>query len=302
VLRSLLPGSAERTPTPMLKRFLMVTLAVILGAVTLGTVAPTVAHASTNPYTQPGQHYVNGRYWQTECDMYSETVVRCRTEIWATKVVSEYGRLTTRNGWVFNNLTYLPSDRAQWGTNPLARTGSWTGTDGRQWRTECDTEVTGRNGCRSYATADVMSYQDGRFVQRNDVEVFNNIVQFTASGIAPVTTIPPRTPNIAGFPSEPDVSSIPVQTCKASYYSYGSVTANGERYNPDGLTAAHRTLPFNTMVRVVNRANGRSVTVRINDRGPFVSDRCLDLSRGAMSELGGISSGVITVDYQVLPG
>jgi rare lipoprotein A len=56
------------------------------------------------------------------------------------------------------------------------------------------------------------------------------------------------------------------------------------------------------MVRVVNRANGRSVTVRINDRGPFVSDRCLDLSRGAMSELGGISSGVITVDYQVLPG
>lgn len=88
-----------------------------------------------------------------------------------------------------------------------------------------------------------------------------------------------------------------VFTCRASYYSTGYRTANGERYNPDGLTAAHKTLPFNTMLRVTNKANGRSVDVRINDRGPFVHNRCIDLSRGAMEAIGGISSGVITVDF-----
>lgn len=90
------------------------------------------------------------------------------------------------------------------------------------------------------------------------------------------------------------------QTCKASYYDTGSRTANGESFNPDGITAAHRTLPFGTMVKVTNVANGRTVTVRINDRGPFIGDRCLDLSRGAMREVGGISSGVITLRMQVL--
>ena len=66
-----------------------------------------------------------------------------------------------------------------------------------------------------------------------------------------------------------------------SYYDDGSHTANGEKFDPNGLTAANRTLPFNTMVRVTNPSNGKSVTVRINDRGPFVSSRCLDLAKGA---------------------
>ncbi len=89
-------------------------------------------------------------------------------------------------------------------------------------------------------------------------------------------------------------------TCKASYYTYGSRTANGESYNPNGLTAAHRTLPFGTRVLVKNKANGKTVTVRINDRGPFISGRCLDLSGGAMRAVGGVSSGVINVDYTIL--
>jgi rare lipoprotein A len=89
-------------------------------------------------------------------------------------------------------------------------------------------------------------------------------------------------------------------SCGASYYDTGSRTANGESFNPDGITAAHKTLPFNTQVRVTNRANGKSVTVRINDRGPFVSNRCLDLSRGAFKEIASLSAGVLTVDYQVL--
>lgn len=89
-------------------------------------------------------------------------------------------------------------------------------------------------------------------------------------------------------------------TCKASYYGSGQQTATGERFNPNELTAAHKTLPFNSRVKVTNKANGKSVTVRINDRGPFVSGRCLDLSTAAMKAVGGEGSGVITAEWQVL--
>jgi rare lipoprotein A len=84
--------------------------------------------------------------------------------------------------------------------------------------------------------------------------------------------------------------------CSASWYFEGSRTANGERFRPDGLTAAHRTLPFNTKLRVTYR--GRSAVVRINDRGPFIHGRCLDLSRGAARALG--LDGVDLVTFQIL--
>jgi rare lipoprotein A len=72
----------------------------------------------------------------------------------------------------------------------------------------------------------------------------------------------------------------------ASWYHEGSQTANGERYRPDGITAAHRTLPFGTKVLVKNQRTGRTVTVRINDRGPFIRGRIIDLSRGAKKVIG----------------
>ena len=73
----------------------------------------------------------------------------------------------------------------------------------------------------------------------------------------------------------------------ASVYAYsGSKTASGERANPAGLTAAHRTLAFGTHVRVTNRRNGRSVTVRINDRGPFVRGRVIDITPAGALALG----------------
>jgi rare lipoprotein A len=73
----------------------------------------------------------------------------------------------------------------------------------------------------------------------------------------------------------------------ASVYAYsGERTASGERARPDGLTAAHRTLPFGTRVRVTNKSNGRSVVVRINDRGPFVRGRIIDLTPAAAHALG----------------
>ena len=82
---------------------------------------------------------------------------------------------------------------------------------------------------------------------------------------------------------------------RASWYALHSRTASGERMNPSAMTAAHRSLPFGTKVKVTNQNNGRSVVVRINDRGPFVKGRFLDLSRGAAKQLGFISSGHTSV-------
>lgn len=92
-------------------------------------------------------------------------------------------------------------------------------------------------------------------------------------------------------------------SCGISWYGSGARTANGERFLPDGITAAHKTLPFNTKVRVTNTSNGKSVTVRINDRGPFVASRCLDLSRGAFAAISSLGAGVLpksSVKYEVL--
>ncbi|MBB4916252.1 septal ring lytic transglycosylase RlpA family protein [Streptosporangium saharense] len=89
-------------------------------------------------------------------------------------------------------------------------------------------------------------------------------------------------------------------TCGASYYAEGQMTASGERFNPNAMTAAHKTLPMGSRVRVTNPANGESVTVRINDRGPYIGGRCLDLSRAAFSAIGSINAGVMHVRYEVL--
>lgn len=89
-------------------------------------------------------------------------------------------------------------------------------------------------------------------------------------------------------------------SCGASFYAEGQMTANGETFNPDALTAAHKTLPFNTKVRVTNPANGKSVVVRINDRGPFIDGRCLDLSRAAFATIAATSLGHVNVRYEVL--
>ncbi|NEA24357.1 septal ring lytic transglycosylase RlpA family protein [Actinomadura bangladeshensis] len=89
-------------------------------------------------------------------------------------------------------------------------------------------------------------------------------------------------------------------SCEASYYWEGQMTASGEAFDPSELTAAHKTLPMGSKVRVTNKNNGRSVVVRINDRGPYAGGRCLDLSRAAMKKVGGTGAGVIPVRYEVL--
>ena len=90
---------------------------------------------------------------------------------------------------------------------------------------------------------------------------------------------------------------------QASFYGsgfYGNHTANGEIYRPGTMTAAHRSLPFGTRVRVTNLNNGRSTVVRINDRGPYVGGRIIDLSETAADSIGMIRSGVAPVKIHIL--
>jgi rare lipoprotein A len=118
-----------------------------------------------------------------------------------------------------------------------------------------------------------------------------------------VQPLKPATPllPIATPASDPRVRS--VSRGEASWYGpgfYGNHTASGEVLRPGTLTAAHRTLPFGTRVRVTNLWNGRSAVVRINDRGPFHGSRVIDLAHGAARELGVVASGTASVKLEVL--
>lgn len=94
-----------------------------------------------------------------------------------------------------------------------------------------------------------------------------------------------------------------IETGKASYYGgrwIGRLTANGEHYHSDDCTAAHKHLPFNTMVRVTNLRNNKSVIVRINNRGPYAKGRILDLSVVAARRIEMVSDGIIPVRAEIL--
>jgi peptidoglycan lytic transglycosylase len=97
-------------------------------------------------------------------------------------------------------------------------------------------------------------------------------------------------------PSEP----LQTKSGLASFYSEGSGTAGGEKLDGRQLTAAHRTLPFGTRLRVTNLSNGHSVTVRINDRGPFVRGRDVDVSYSAAQTLGVTEQGVAKVKLEIV--
>jgi len=106
-----------------------------------------------------------------------------------------------------------------------------------------------------------------------------------------------------GGSSGPSSEAGSVQEGEASYYAHryhGRTTANGEIYDENKMTAAHKTLPFGTTVRVTNLANGKKVVVRINDRGPFIKGRIIDLSYKAAGELDYISRGVVKVRVEIL--
>ena len=140
----------------MLKRALMA-LAVTSIAATSFFVAPPPAQASVNVYTTPGQHTVNGRQWNTTCEQYDANIERCRSDI------------KSGGKWVFNNLTYLATDRDNWYDNPLARPGKFT-SGGREWTTSCNDDWTGKSACRT-------------FLKNAGKWVFNNVVYFTPTTV-----------------------------------------------------------------------------------------------------------------------
>jgi rare lipoprotein A len=117
----------------------------------------------------------------------------------------------------------------------------------------------------------------------------------------PQTPRTPQTPPVVRPQPQPKSSEL---EGLASYYAepyHGRKTASGEIFDTyQGMTAAHRTLPFNTMVRVTNKANGREVDVRINDRGPFIDGRVIDLSLRAAREIDLVRPGVAPVKLKVL--
>jgi rare lipoprotein A len=113
----------------------------------------------------------------------------------------------------------------------------------------------------------------------------------------------PAVPSKKGTLSIKQKSFFPVTEGKASFYAdqfHGRKTANGETFNMGMLTAAHPSLPFGTLVRVTNLRNGKDVIVRINDRGPFVKGRIIDLSISAAKEIGLIKSGTARVKLEAL--
>jgi rare lipoprotein A len=126
-----------------------------------------------------------------------------------------------------------------------------------------------------------------------------------ASPLSEIANLPKRAlTSIAQLPQEIAIGGVRISFKGiASFYGYdgsGNQTASGERFNPEGMTAAHRSLPLGTQVRVTNTRNGRSVVLRINDRGPYIKGRIIDVSAGAARLLGMIGSGVAPVHIQVL--
>ena len=88
--------------------------------------------------------------------------------------------------------------------------------------------------------------------------------------------------------------------CIASFYDEPQTTASGEQFNPNAMTAANKTLPLGTRIRVTNVRNGRSTVVRINDRGPYVAGRCVDLSRASFARIADIGQGTAPITYTIL--
>lgn len=166
-----------------------------------------------------------------------------------------------------------------------------------------ETKVTTK-GVKGSATDTVQEvYHDGKLVSS---KVTGSKVH--KQPVTEVTTVgtkaaapSPATDSSSGSGTGPsNLTPATGNTCKASYYWQGQKTANGEQFNTNDFTAAHKSLPFNTRVKVTNPSNGKSTVVRINDRGPYIAGRCLDLSTAAMKAIGGTASGVITVNWEVV--
>jgi rare lipoprotein A len=143
--------------------------------------------------------------------------------------------------------------------------------------------------------------------QESDVLQAANLLRRLVGNATPVSAIANApAPSSSPARTAAQVASSPATNFASGFASWygpgfnGAMSASGERFNANGMTAAHRNLPFGTQVKVTNMDNGRSVVVRINDRGPFVYNRVLDISEGAARVIGLVNSGVAPIRMEVL--
>lgn len=135
------------------------------------------------------------------------------------------------------------------------------------------------------------------------VESANQLADTAVTAAIPATPAPAVDKPATDEPEEAEAKAKLIGTGEASFYGPGFAgrpTANGERFNPAEMTAAHRTLPFGSKLRVTNTRNGKTVVVRVNDRGPYAHNRVLDLSQGAAERIGMISSGTANVKIELI--
>jgi len=144
------------------------------------------------------------------------------------------------------------------------------------------------------AQSSVVTQRSGSFAPTRQAARDHDRASRFATG-APVSVVRRQGPADGGT-SGPRLASQGL----ASFYNEGGRTASGERFDSNELTAAHPTLPFGTRLRVTNVANGQSVTVRVNDRGPFVPGRVVDVSHSAAQALGMVRSGTANVRLDVV--
>jgi rare lipoprotein A len=157
----------------------------------------------------------------------------------------------------------------------------------------------------------IISDASNRVVSTRGVSPSESQTGNPSSDKPPTHTLPREIPPIAKIPSPPETEQAPpatsqptmMETGVASWYGpkfHGKLTASGEVFNQEKFTAAHQTLPWGSRVKVTNLANGKSVDVRINDRGPFGKSRIIDLSRAAARALGIVGRGLTTVRVEWL--
>ncbi|MBE9222474.1 septal ring lytic transglycosylase RlpA family protein [Cyanobacterium stanieri LEGE 03274] len=160
-----------------------------------------------------------------------------------------------------------------------------------------------------YDQEDLIALNDGTILPDSTTNAQNDALQATnrlrrlLGNAEPITSIIDQPEQVIASGAGVKGSTGRVIRGIASWYGpgfHGRRTANGERFNQNALTAAHRSLPFGTRVKVTNVSNGRSVVVRINDRGPFTGGRVIDLAAGAAQAIGLKSRGVGPVTIQVL--
>jgi len=157
----------------------------------------------------------------------------------------------------------------------------------------------------------IISDAPNRVVSTRGVSPSESQTGNPSSDKPPTHTLPREIPPIAKIPSPPETEQAPpatsqptmMETGVASWYGpkfHGKLTASGEVFNQEKFTAAHQTLPWGSRVKVTNLANGKSVDVRINDRGPFGKGRIIDVSRAAARALGMVGRGLTTVRVEWL--